>query len=124
LRTPLVISTLARVEVAAAIWRKHRAGELDLDDSLTLLRAFLVDYAGVPGRAPRFLAVAATAEIVERAAELTGTHGLRAYDAVQLACALAARDTDPRCAALATFDRELLRAALAEGFKDAVAPRS
>jgi predicted nucleic acid-binding protein len=121
LHSSLVVSALARVEVTAAIWRKHRVGELDLDDSLTLLRAFVVDYAGAPDRPPRFLALAVTAEILERAAELAGTHGLRAYDAVQLASALAAREVDPRCAALLAFDRELLRAALAEGFRDATA---
>lgn len=96
-------------------------GALDLDDALTLLRAFAVDYGGGPGRPPRFLALAVTAEVLERAVVLAGTHGLRAYDAVQLACALAARDVDPRCAALASFDHDLLRAALAEGFADATA---
>jgi uncharacterized protein len=124
LRGPLVISALARVEVAAAIWRKQRRGELDLDDSLILLRAFAVDYAGTSDRPPQFIAVAVTEEILGRAAELTGTHGLRAYDAVQLASALAARAVDRRCAALAAFDRELLQAAISEGFKNATAPAS
>jgi uncharacterized protein len=96
-------------------------GELDLDDALTLLRAFAVDYGGGPGQPRRFLALGVTAEVLERAVMLAGAHGLRAYDAVQLAGALAARAVDPRCAALASFDRELLRAALAEGFADATA---
>jgi uncharacterized protein len=117
LRGPLVISAIARVEVAAAIWRKHRAGEIDLDDSLTLIRAFAVDYAGAPHRPPRFLAVAVADGVVERAADLAGTHGLRAYDAVQLASALAARAVDGRCATFAAFDRDLVSAAVSEGFK-------
>ncbi len=121
---PLVISALARVEVTAAIWRKQRSGELDLDDSLTLIRAFTVDYAGTPDRPPRFIAVAVTEEIIGSAADLAGTHGLRAYDAVQLASALAARTADRRCAALVAFDRELLQAAISEGFKNATAPAS
>jgi predicted nucleic acid-binding protein len=110
--------------VAAAIWRKHRASELDLDDSLTLIRAFTVDYAGTPRRPPRFIALAVTSEILERAAELAGTHGLRAYDAVQLASALTAREADERCAAVAAFDRGLLKAAVAEGFTNAAAQAS
>jgi predicted nucleic acid-binding protein len=117
LRAPLVVSALARVEVPAAIWRKHRTGQLDLDDSLTLIRAFQVDYAGILDRPPRFLAVAVTAEVLERAAELAATHGLRVYDAVQLASALSARAVDKRCATFAGFDRELALAAVSEGFK-------
>jgi predicted nucleic acid-binding protein len=117
LRAPLVISTLARVEVSAAIWRKQRSGELNLDDALTLLRAFTVDYTGGSDRAPRFLAVSVTDGIVERAAELTGTYGLRAYDAVQLASALATREADSRCTTFAVFDRDLASAAASEGFQ-------
>jgi predicted nucleic acid-binding protein len=117
LPAPLLVSLLARVEVAAALWRKHRTGELDLDDTLLLNRAFAADYAGSSDRPPRFQPVEVTDATVERAAELTGTHGLRAYDAVQLACALSARELDRRCTTLASFDRDLLRAATAEGFE-------
>jgi hypothetical protein len=121
-RAPLVVSALARVEVTAAIWRKHRSGELDLDDSLTLIRAFSVDYAGAPGREPRFLAIGVTDGIIDRAAELAGTHGLRVCDAIQLATGLAVREADERCATLATFDRDLALAAAAEGFETLPSP--
>jgi predicted nucleic acid-binding protein len=117
LHGPLVVSALARVEVTAGIWRKHRSGELDLDDSLLLIRAFTADHAGAQGRSQRFLTVAVGGGIIERAADLAGAHGLRAYDAVQLASALAARELDKRCITLASFDRELNRAALSEGFE-------
>ncbi len=116
LRAPLVVSVLARVEVSGAIWRKHRSGELDFDDSLLLLRAFAADYAGTRDQAARFIAVAPNDRVVERAAELTGAHGLRAYDAIQLASALAAREEEERCNAFASFDRDLAAAATAEGF--------
>jgi uncharacterized protein len=105
------------VEVVAAIWRKHRAGDLDRDDALTLTQAFTVDYAGTPDLPPRFLAIAVTDRILRRAADLSGTHGLRAYDAVQLASALAARDVDERCATFAAFDRDLARAAISAGLE-------
>jgi predicted nucleic acid-binding protein len=105
------------VEVAAALWRKHRTGEIDLDDALLLNRDFAADYAGTPDGPPRFQIVEVTARTIERAAELTGAHGLRAYDAVQLACALAARAVDKHCKTFASFDRDLIRAAVAEGFE-------
>jgi predicted nucleic acid-binding protein len=108
---------LARVEVAAALWRKHRTGELDFDDSLLLFRAFAADYAGAADKPPRFQAVEVTETIVERAAELAGTHDLRAYDAVQLASALVTREVDKSCTVLASFDQDLIRAAAAEGFE-------
>jgi uncharacterized protein len=119
LPAPLVVSALARVEVAAGIWRKHRTGEreLDLDDTMTLIRAFQVDYAGAPNKPARFLTIAVTDSILERAAGLAGAHGLRAYDAVQLASALATRELDKRCTTLASFDHELIRAAVSEGFE-------
>ena len=114
---PLLVSALARVEVAAALWRKHRTGEVEFDDAQLLNRAFAADYAGTPEKPPRFRAVTVTAGTIERAAELAGTHGLRAYDAVQLACALATRAVDKNCTMLASFDRELTRAAVVEGFE-------
>jgi predicted nucleic acid-binding protein len=49
-------------------------------------------------------------------ARLCAVHALRAYDAVQLACALAARDAVPECQTFAAFDRQLRAAAAAEGF--------
>jgi uncharacterized protein len=117
LRAPLVVSALARVEVPAALWRKHRNGELDVDDTQTLIRAFAAHYGGSTDRPPRFLAVAVTNNILDRAAELSGTHGLRAYDAVQLASALTARDADRHCTTFAGFDRDLTSAATAEGLE-------
>ncbi|GAA1758973.1 hypothetical protein [Agromyces humatus] len=57
-----------------------------------------------------------TNEILERAAELTAIHGLRAYDAVQLASARAARLIEPTCSTFAAFDGELSVAAVREGF--------
>jgi uncharacterized protein len=115
--TPLVISALAQVEVTAAIWRKHRAESLALDDALLLLRAFRADYERSLGTSPRFTVISVTDEILRRAAELTGEHGLRAYDSVQLASALTVRGISGDCDTLAAFDRALVSAALLEGMK-------
>ena len=117
LPAPLLVSALARVEVTAALWRKQRTREVNLDDALLLIRAFAADYSGTPDDPPRFRTVEINTAIVARAAELTGTHGLRAYDAVQLASALAVRAVDKSCTMLAGFDRDLIRAAAAEGFE-------
>ncbi len=113
---PIVVSALARVEVPGAIWRKHRSGELDQEDALVLARSFAADYAGTRDAPSRLLAVRVADRILERAASLTGEYGLRAYDAVQLSSALAARRIDERCATFASFDQDLTAAAAEEGF--------
>lgn len=113
---PLVISQVARVEVPAAVWRKHRMNELTAQDSAVLVAAFEADYSGTEEHPPRFAAVAVTTAVLDDAARLTGIHGLRAYDAVQLAAARAARSADDGCTDFAAFDGALRDAAAAEGF--------
>ncbi|MDQ3765025.1 MAG: type II toxin-antitoxin system VapC family toxin [Actinomycetota bacterium] len=97
----LIVSALARVEVPAAIWRKHRIGELDPADAAVLVAAFEADYHGSTVEQPRFSVVATTAAILETAARLVGVHGLRAYDAVQLASAKATAEAIPDCRTVA-----------------------
>ncbi len=112
---PLVLSQLARVEVPSAIWRKQRVGELDVNDAQVLTAAFEADYFGDEGEFPRFLSLATTPAVLDEAARLCAVHGLRAYDAVQLSSALAARAAVPGCQALVAFDARLRGAAAAEG---------
>lgn len=112
----LVISALARVEVPAAMWRKHRMGEITADAVAVLVAEFEADCAGTEPEEPRLLEVAVTDDIVDAAARLVGVHGLRAYDAMQLATALAVREVDPDCGQFAAFDKSLRSAAAAEGF--------
>jgi predicted nucleic acid-binding protein len=111
----LVVSVIARVEVPAALWRKERTGELSSADATLLVLAFEADYLGAGDEPPLFAAVALLAPVLERAAELTGSHGLRAYDAVQLASALSAREADPGCTSFACFDADLRTAAARSG---------
>lgn len=112
----LVVSALARVEVPAAIWRKHRMGELDPADATILVAAFEADYHGSAQDQPRFGVLAVTATVLDAAAALAGVHGLRAYDAVQLASAKAAAEAIPDCRTVAAFDGTLRAAAAKEGF--------
>jgi uncharacterized protein len=112
----LVVSQLARVEVPSAIWRKQRLGELDTGAARLLTSDFEADWSGTEEEPPRFSVVTATVVVLEGAARLCAVHGLRAYDAVQLACASVARDAVPECRTIAAFDRRLRAAAAAEGF--------
>jgi predicted nucleic acid-binding protein len=112
----LTVSAICRVEIPAALWRKHRLGELELADVADLLAEFDADYFGDKEEPPRFAAVRVTDEVLESAARAAAAHGLRAYDAVQLSSAIIARDVDPGCTEYAAFDQELRTAAAAEGF--------
>lgn len=112
----LVVSALVRVEVPAAIWRKHRMGELDPVDAAVLVAAFEADYHGSSQDQPRFGVVATTVDVLEAAARLVGVHSLRADDAVQLASAKAAAEAVPSCRTVAAFDSTLRAAAAKEGF--------
>jgi uncharacterized protein len=112
----VAVAQLARVEVPAALWRKQRMGELSADDARLLTADFEADYFGTDSESPRFSAVAAAGSLLDQAARLCASHGLRAYDAVQLSSALAVRRVDESCTAFAAFDRSLRTAAAAEGF--------
>ncbi len=113
----LVVSHLARVEVPAALWCKHRMGELTAQDTSVLMSEFEADWYGAGDELPRFSAVALTTGVLERASQFCASHGLRAYDAVQLSCAVAARSADESCRYFAGFDEALSAAAAAEGFE-------
>jgi predicted nucleic acid-binding protein len=112
----IIVSQVARVEVPAALWRKQRTGAIEPQVAQTLGDEFAADYYGDEDAPPRFAVVAVTATILEQAARLTAVHGLRAYDAIQLSTALAARSVDANCDRFASYDEELRRAAAAEGF--------
>jgi len=112
----LVISAITRVEVPSALWRKARMRELDDGAAGILASAFELDFHGDEDSEPRFAVVSLTEPVLIAAAQEAARHALRAYDAVQLASALAVRAADPRCGAFACFDVDLRRAASREGF--------
>ena len=114
--TSIAIAQLARVEVPAALWRKQRMGELSANDARLLTAEFEADYYGTESEPPRFAAVLATGSVLAAAARLCASHGLRAYDAVQLSSALAVRRVDESCTIFAAFDYSLRTAAATEGF--------
>jgi predicted nucleic acid-binding protein len=108
-----VVSAAARVEVPAAFWRKSRMRELQVEDAAVLVQAFESDWNDPEGP---FLPVALRPPVLDDAAGLVASRHLRAYDAVQLACARAARDVDPQIDVFLGFDQQLRDAATREGF--------
>jgi predicted nucleic acid-binding protein len=107
----IVIASIARVELAAALWRKHRMGELAAEDVRLLGTQFDHDHIG-PDAA--LVVAAVDRDTFGRAATLVSRHPLRAYDAVQLATALAVDDAVGGCR-FGCFDATLADAASAEG---------
>lgn len=111
----LATSWLARVEVPAALWRKVRTGELSPEQTGILVGDFEADWYGEQGGEARLLPVVARPALLEAAARAVAVHGLRAYDGVQLASAVAVRAA-AGTHVFACFDAGLRRAAAAEGF--------
>lgn len=109
----LVVSVLARVEVPAALWRKQRIRELSEEDAGVLTAAFEADWDDDHGP---FVPLVVSTSVLEEAAALAARHGLRPYDAVQLASAAAARAAGLELTAFLCFDRDLSAAAVREGW--------
>jgi predicted nucleic acid-binding protein len=112
---PIVISVLAEVEVPAAMWRKHRLGEISAADAGVLCAEFAADVVGDDLPIPRFAVVGASDDVVAMAIDAVARHPLRAYDAVQLASALVVRRTLEDLDGFVAFDVALRAAAVAEG---------
>ncbi len=104
----VVVAEATRVEVAAAIAARARAGAITSAERDALVGLLLhhcdTDYQ----------MVTLDAVTVSRAVTLTQQHRLRAYDAIQLATALVAAAVLPGIAFVAA-DNDLLHAAQAEG---------
>ncbi len=102
-------ATISRVEVTAGLAAALRARRLDESRYTLHLKAL--------SRHLHVLAVHPIDALMPRAAELASRHALRAADAIHLAAAtsIAARIAAPLL--LASFDRELNRAAKALGIR-------
>jgi predicted nucleic acid-binding protein len=109
----LVVAAVARVEVASALWRKVKMGELSATSASILVDAWDLDWHEAGGR---FAVVGLTDEVLEGAVALCARYSLRAYDAMQLASAVAARQAEESVDTFLCFDVELRDAAAREGF--------
>lgn len=81
-----------------------------------LVDEFEWDWFGGLEREIAFTVLAVTDAILDEAARSVARHPLRAFDAVQVASALAARLADEDITEFACFDEALSSAAHAEGF--------
>ena len=105
-------SAISRVEVGAALARAARGNRLDAEGARGAQEEFAEDW-------PDFGKVPVTETLLTRAESLAWKHGLRAYDAVQLAAALVCEETITEIeeSVFACFDDELTAAANDEGLR-------
>lgn len=106
----LATALVTRAEVAAAFARAVRVGVLDDAGGRRVQRRFSRDW-------PDLMRVPVTEALVARAEAVAWAHGLRGYDAVQLASALTWQDALGQDIVLATFDRQLWDAAPQAGLR-------
>ena len=101
-------------EMIAALFRKARAGEIPPDEASRLAENFRADWRG------QYQIVEVTAHLADKAMELAEKHGLRGYDAVHLACAVALQEVREGMALpsliFVSADAQQREAAAVEGF--------
>ena len=85
-RNDVFTALVTGAEIVAAVARKARMGSITLQDAMAAIAAFKSHFR------TDYLVVLLTAAIIERAMDLAEKHGLRGYDAVQLASALTVQD--------------------------------
>jgi len=107
-RHSLFVVRITLAETVAAITRRERGGSITPQDAATAVADFQLDFAR------QYRVVEVSAGLVAQAATLARRHGLRGYNAVQLAAVLEIHATDPSMTLLSA-DAELNTAALAEG---------
>lgn len=106
----ILVWALTGVELASAIWRRARTGEIDdvarvaVQDGLAELEQAWSSVTDVP-------------RVALRARRLLASHPLRAADACQLAAALLACHERPDVLPFVTLDSRLAEAARREGFQ-------
>jgi predicted nucleic acid-binding protein len=110
----LYISLLAGVEVISAIVRRRRVGSLDNTAAAAAIGEFRDDWDKL------YTHISVDEQFIERAIKLAEIHELRAYDAVQLAAAMALRERYLAAGVdvqLISADDELNNAAASEGMQ-------
>lgn len=101
-------AVVSRGEVAAALARAARVGLVTRGAGAKALAAFSADWE-------HLVRLQLGEPLAARAAALAWEHGLRGYDSVHLASALAWSESLGETVAVATYDRELRRGARASG---------
>jgi predicted nucleic acid-binding protein len=96
-------------EVQAAFARLVRTGKITSGVQIRAITAFEAMW-------PHFLKWTVDEEISQSAGRLANAHPLKGFDAIHLASALVFRKNSPETVDMATWDRQLRSAAIAEGF--------
>jgi predicted nucleic acid-binding protein len=104
----IATAVISRAEVAAALARAARTGLVAPEAGTKALQAFNADWENI-------VRLQLGEPLVTRAATLAWEHGLRGYDSVHLAAALAWSEAVGEIVTVATYDRELWRGAKASG---------
>lgn len=104
----LIVARITLPETVAAITRRERGGSITPQNATFALAAFQQDFAR------QYVIVDISAALLDHAAALARAHGLRGYDATQLAAALEIRSQVPSLTLLSA-DLELNAAAATEG---------
>lgn len=105
----LSVISLARVEFRAAVRKRERTGDVPHEMAEALIARMERHWPDL------YLVQPVTEAVVEEAAALLDRHPLKAYDAMQLAGCLSLRSRLPERPSFVCSDRQLLRAAQAEG---------
>jgi predicted nucleic acid-binding protein len=105
----IFLARITAVEVTAAVARRRRGGSLAHPQAASILSRFRQHLAG------RYTILELTPGLLADAMKLANTHELRAYDAVQLAAAIALNRLGQGGIVLVSADRELNHAATTEG---------
>jgi len=83
-RNGIYLARTAGVEVVSAITRRHRSGTISAPVATQVLADFRFDFS------TQYRLVGITPRLIQSAMRLVEAHGLRGYDAIQLAAALQA----------------------------------
>jgi predicted nucleic acid-binding protein len=97
-------AVICRAEVAAAFAKAIRTGTLTPTGAAAALQEFRDEW-------PQLIRLQVTERLMAHADSLAWSHGLRGYDAVHLAAAMAWQDEFGMQVTLATFDQLLWKAA-------------
>jgi predicted nucleic acid-binding protein len=106
----IATSIVTRAEIAAAFAKAARTGVVTQERARSAQRSYARDW-------PDLVRVPVTEALVERAETLAWDHGLRGYDAVQLASALTWQESVGTEIVLASFDQQLWEATPKAGLK-------
>ena len=108
---PLIgTAALTQAEMASAMSKAVRLGWVAESEILIAWQDFLSHW-------PAYIRLPISAGVIERATSFAWRHGLRAYDSVHLASALACKDVTGDQVVFACYDENLLKAARGEGLQ-------